>query len=182
MYTFARCSGSRTRLCGQSFQTQKRLCLCPPTERQVFLYRVIFLPSAMRPRYSKYGGPPDPWFCFPWFQLPVGNCGLKILNGKMSEMNNSYVSSCPPASSAMPCEQCDDISRCLALSRVVLPETVSSVSALSLPTRGHSAAVWVIGATVTVSQCRVQLILAVLRNASFPSLHLIAQAFHHLTS
>lgn len=113
MYTFARCSGSRTRLRCQSFQTQKRLCLCPPTERQVFLYRVIFLPSAMRPRYSKYGGLLAPWFCFPWFQLPVGNCGLKILNGKMSEMNNSSVPSCPPASSAMTSRV---VSRCLALS------------------------------------------------------------------
>lgn len=34
--------------------------------------------------------PPHSWFGFPWFQLPVVNHSLKILNGKF-QINNSYV-------------------------------------------------------------------------------------------
>lgn len=29
--------------------------------------------------------PPSPWFCFPQFQLPTINRGLKILNGKLQK-------------------------------------------------------------------------------------------------
>ena len=55
----------------------------------VLFHWFICLSLQLNQTFEHTVAPPYPQFCFPRFQLPAVNCGLKILNKKIPKMNNS---------------------------------------------------------------------------------------------
>lgn len=94
------------------------------------------------------------------FQLPIVNRGLKILNGKFQKhaSHQLYV--------AHRAERCGEISApcCVLPGTFVTPATRRVPPAIPPPPTSHSVATWVIGSTVTVSQCVHRATLTLLPN------------------